>query len=85
MKTHTFHRRRQLRYLLKAALITLVLLFIKGDIGGFGAGSDFAWQPWPVIGVDVGKHATLKIGYRFLSEDYETGSGAQLFKYDVST
>ena len=57
----------------------------EGDIGGFGAGSDFAWQLWPVIGVDVSKRATLGIGYRVLSEDYETGSGNQKFKYDVIT
>jgi hypothetical protein len=58
---------------------------MEGDIGGFGAGSDLAWQLWPVIGVDVSKHATIKIGYRVLSEDYETDSGARLFKYDVIT
>jgi hypothetical protein len=58
---------------------------MEGDIGGFGAGSDFAWQLWPVIGVDVSKHATLGIGYRVLSEDYVTGSGNQQFKYDVIT
>jgi hypothetical protein len=62
---------------------------MEGDIGGFGAGSDFAWQLWPVIGVDVSKHATIKFGYRVLSEDYETGHENQLtdplFKYDVIT
>jgi hypothetical protein len=57
----------------------------EGDIGGFGAGSDFAWQLWPMIGIDVSKRATLKFGYRVLSEDYETGSDNQLFKYDVIT
>ncbi len=57
----------------------------EGDIGGFGAGSDFAWQLWPVIGVDVGKRATLGIGYRILSLDYATGSEGQQFKYDVIT
>jgi hypothetical protein len=49
----------------------------EGDIGGFGAGSDFAWNLFPVIGVDVGKHATIKMGYRVLSEDYDTGSENQ--------
>jgi len=57
----------------------------EGDIGGFGAGSDFAWQLWPMVGIDVGKRATLGLGYRVLSEDYETGSENQKFKYDVVT
>jgi hypothetical protein len=58
---------------------------MEGDIGGFGAGSDFAWQLWPMVGVDVSKRATLAAGYRILSMDYDTGSGNQLFKYDVTT
>ena len=58
---------------------------MEGDIGGFGAGSKFAWQLFPTLGVDVGKRATLKVGYRVLSMDYENGSGATLFKYDVVT
>lgn len=58
---------------------------MEGDIGGFGAGSDFAWHLFPVVGLDVGKRATLGIGYRVLSENYKTGEGSQLFKYDVVT
>jgi hypothetical protein len=58
---------------------------MQADIGGFGAGSDFAWQLFPVIGVDVGKRATLVVGYRVLSGDYTTGSGNQQFKYDIIT
>jgi len=58
---------------------------MEGDIGGFGAGSKFAWQLFPTVGVDVGKRATLKAGYRVLSMNYETGSGTSLFKYDVVT
>ena len=58
---------------------------MEGDIGGFGVGSDFAWHLFPVVGVDVGKRTTLGIGYRVLSEDYKTGNGNQLFKYDVVT
>jgi len=58
---------------------------MEGDIGGFGAGSDFAWQLFPVVGVDVGKRAALGIGYRVLGMDYVTGSGDKQFKYDVIT
>jgi hypothetical protein len=58
---------------------------MQGDIGGFGAGSDFSWHLFPVVGVDVGKRTTLGIGYRVLGLDYKTGSEMNLFKYDVIT
>ncbi len=58
---------------------------MQGDIGGFGAGSDFAWHLFPVVGVDVGKRTTLGMGYRVLGADYKSGSGNTLFKYDVIT
>ena len=53
----------------------------RGDIG-FG-GSDLAlnlaglfnYQPW--------KHVSLLFGYRYMDVDYEDGSGADLFKYDM--
>jgi len=61
-------------------------LSLKGDVGlGFGAGdtSESTWnavglihfQPWRVVGF-VG-------GYRAFDVDYETGTGRNLFKYDV--
>lgn len=58
---------------------------LQGDVGGFGAGSDFAWHLFPAVGVDVGKRTTLGIGYRVLGSDYKTGSQTNLFKYDVIT
>ncbi len=60
-------------------------LMLEGDIGGFGAGSDFAWQLFPALGIDVSKRARLGFGYRVISEDYQTGEGTQLFRYDVVT
>ena len=58
---------------------------LQGDIGGFGAGSDFAWQLFPVVEASVGKRASLAFGYRALGMNYETGSGNELFRYDVIT
>ncbi len=58
---------------------------MQADIGGFGAGSDFAWHVFPVIGREVGKRSTFVFGYRVLSMDYQTGSMDQLFKYDIVT
>lgn len=56
---------------------------MQADIGGFGAGSKFAWHLFPVVGMDVGKRTTLGIGYRVLSEDYSSGTQTALFKSDV--
>lgn len=58
---------------------------MQADIGGFGAGSKFAWHLFPMVGVEVGKRATLGMGYRVLGADYETGSQSTLFKYNVIT
>jgi hypothetical protein len=60
-------------------------LGLMADIGGFGAASKFAWQIFPIVGIDLGKRARLGFGYRALGMDYETGSGNTLFRYDVIT
>lgn len=54
---------------------------LRGDIGGFGVGSDFAWR------VDVGAryHITKQweaaVGYKILDIDYETGTSGSLSRY----
>ncbi|TYA54734.1 hypothetical protein [Formosa maritima] len=61
------------------------LVNLKGDIGGFGIGSDFTWQ----IQVDAGYKFSdlfhLMIGYRYIGIDYETGSGSDYFAYNIDT
>jgi hypothetical protein len=57
----------------------------EGDIGGFGIGSDFAWNLFPTVGFDVNKHFAIKVGYRVLSEDFDADSDDRYFKYDVIT
>ena len=56
---------------------------LRGDIGGFGAGSDFTWQAFPYFGWQFTKWGSLEAGYRWVYMDYETGSGASRFKYDM--
>ena len=56
---------------------------VRGDIGGFGAGSDFTWQAYPHFDWQFTKWGSLQFGYRWLDVDYETGSGASRFKYDM--
>jgi hypothetical protein len=43
----------------------------KGDIGGFGVGSDFAWQAEAVFGVSLTPRHYAELGYRALSMDYD--------------
>ncbi len=48
---------------------------IQGDIGGFGVGSDFAWQAAASIGYRFslfGREALALVGYRALGTDYES-------------
>jgi hypothetical protein len=53
------------------------------DVGGFGAGSDFTWQAYPHLNWRFARWGSVQLGYRWLGTDYQTGSGASLFKYDV--
>jgi hypothetical protein len=55
------------------------------EIGGFGAGSTFAWQVFPTVGINVGSRASLEFGYRWMSVDYESGEALTLFTWDVLT
>jgi len=52
---------------------------------GFGVGSDFAWQALGVVEWQPFQYASFLAGYRILDMDYEEGSGADYFRYDVST
>ncbi len=61
------------------------LFVFRGDIGGFGIGSDFAWQIYPVVSYRFSRLFGLAVAYRALSLDYESGSGTDLFQYDVTT
>lgn len=53
------------------------------DVGGFGVGSDFTWQAYPYLNWRFAKWGSAQLGYRWLGTDYETGSGANRFVYDV--
>lgn len=56
---------------------------VRGDIGGFGFGSDLTWQAFPYFSWQLTKWGSLQLGYRWLYMDYETGSGTSRFKYDM--
>ena len=60
-------------------------LRVYGEIGGFGAGSDFAWQIFPTLALHVSDRVSLDLGYRWLDLDYSAGEGNERFSYDVLT
>ena len=63
-------------------------LVFRGDIGGFGVGSDFTWNVAGLLFYDFdlfGRDASVVAGYRVLDQDFEDGSGANKFAYDMTT
>ena len=62
-------------------------LFLRGDLCGFGVGSDFSWQ---VVGGYIFDFGTWQgvtvsgvIGYRALSVDYTQGEGRRRYEFDM--
>lgn len=60
-------------------------LGVYGEIGGFGAGSDFTWQLFPRAGLRLTDKTSLEFGWRWLDLDYSAGEGNEQFGYDVLT
>ena len=60
-------------------------LNLRGDIGGFGVGSDFAWQAMATLRWQFSPSTGVGLAYRHLDMDYEDGKGADRFLYDMAT
>lgn len=54
---------------------------LRGDVGGFGIGSDFAWQIQANLGYRFSNLFQTSIGYRYIGIDYDNDG----FVYDVDT
>jgi hypothetical protein len=68
----------------------LILMFsnraafiVRGDVGGFGIGSDLTWNLVGTFQYYLSRAVSLDVGYRAFDIDYDEGSGATLFKFDV--
>ena len=46
---------------------------LRGDIGGFGVGSQLTWDVTASVGYRMSDTATLLFGYRHLDVDYQDG------------
>lgn len=56
----------------------------RGDIGGFGIGSDFAWQGLGLVEWQPFENVSFLAGYRALDINYEDGSGNDYFNFDAT-
>lgn len=61
-------------------------LFVLGDIGGFGAGSEFTWQAAAAIDYKPFKYVSFRGGYRAIYVDYEDGTAntPDYFNFDAT-
>jgi hypothetical protein len=62
-------------------------LSLRGDVGGFGVGSEFSWQAIAAYGFEVGRYGGITfsglVGYRALSVDYSRGEGRRRYEFDM--
>jgi hypothetical protein len=62
-------------------------LFVRGDVGGFGVGSDFSWQAIAGYAWDfaVWNGVTFSgvLGYKALYVDYSEGEGRGRYEFDM--
>jgi len=59
-------------------------LSLRGDIGGFGLGSDFAWNLVGLIFFKPWKNVAIVGGYRVLALDYEDSDAFSRFEMDTT-
>lgn len=65
-------------------LTDALVLAVRADVGGFDVGSKLAWQAVVRLDWQLGETFFVSGGYRILDMDYEDGSGADYFKYDIA-
>jgi hypothetical protein len=60
-------------------------VYARADVGGFGGehSSHFVWQFLGAVKYDFAKNFFLELGYRLLNTDFDSGSGRDLFTYDI--
>jgi predicted porin len=59
-------------------------LGIRGDVGGFGAGSKLTWQINPSAGYKLSNNFELWLAYRWIRVKYNAGEANEFFEYDIS-
>jgi hypothetical protein len=69
---------------LMADLTKNLAITVRGDIGGFGVGSHFAYNASAIFGYTISPLVSVWFGYRIMGINYEDGYGPDKFKYDVT-
>jgi opacity protein-like surface antigen len=59
-------------------------LIVRGDVGGFGVGSDFTWQALALVDWQPFKNVSFVGGYRALYQDFEDDSSSKAFEYKAT-
>jgi hypothetical protein len=59
-------------------------LDLRGDVGGFGVGSDLTLHGWVKVVHQNTPTFSWFAGYRYIAYDYETGSGLNFQRYDLA-
>lgn len=59
-------------------------LDLRGDVGGFGVGSDLTLHGWVKLVHQNSESFSWYFGYRYIGYDYETGSGINYQRYDLA-
>lgn len=59
-------------------------LDLRGDVGGFGVGSDLTLHGWIKVVHRNSERFSWFAGYRYIAYDYETGSGLNYQRYDLA-
>ena len=68
---------------LQLALSDELGLFARGDVGGFGVGSDLTWGFTGGVKWKLDQNMNLVAGYRILDIDYEDGGGVDKIELDA--
>ena len=56
---------------------------LRGDVGGFGVGSDFTWHMITTFRRQNTENFAWYVGYRVIAFDYEDGRGQNYQRYDL--
>ena len=56
----------------------------RADVGGFGVGSDFAWNASALFGYRFNSTCAAQIGYRALDVNFASGPASDRLAYDIT-
>jgi hypothetical protein len=59
-------------------------LNLRGDVGGFGVGSDLSYQLLANVRWQANDTVGVVLGYRIIAFDYESGDGRNYERYDLT-